>query len=203
MINIHNRIQACETCNSICGYKKFPVTSHGNRQSMYMLVSEAPGIGSINRREYWSGNSLLRRSCIAAKTTLESLFYLTDIVKCWPSDVNNKNRKPSINEINNCRLFLDEEIRLLKPILIISLGATSGEHLLGINNVKITEKHGKITSLNNALVLTLVHPANYNRFSLIKDNYVSSLKKLFTMLHTVNYNNDILQLQSDIELIFS
>ena len=110
-----NEIHKCQRCKSIIGNKKFPTSSHGKLNAKYLLVSEAPGKESLFRKQYWTGvGAQILRSCTTAlNTTLEDIFYLTDIVKCWPSD-NNNNRTPLESEIQNCSHFLTKEIEELK-----------------------------------------------------------------------------------------
>ena len=79
-----NEIQACKQCITIICHKKFPAKTHGNRDSNYMLLSEAPGKESLIKGKYWTGigGSIFRDCCKKAGVELEELFYLTDIVKC-------------------------------------------------------------------------------------------------------------------------
>ncbi len=108
------KFKHCQKCITIIGYKKFPSASHGKTDSEFMLVSEAPGKKSIDKEneseiKYWmgAGGKLLRSALMeadkeleevetndskdsTANKELEDIFYLTDIVKCWP---NKKERK--------------------------------------------------------------------------------------------------------------
>src|SRR5437867_1195138 len=110
------QIGACHKCRSIQGYHKFSETSHGNLHSRYMLVSEAPGGASIGNSRYWTGagGKLLRGVMQEFDKELEDVFYMTDIVKCWPNEEGD-NRSPTAEEIANCSHLLTEEIRQLKP----------------------------------------------------------------------------------------
>ena len=100
------------------GAKKFSPTSHGQLAGKYLLVSEAPGKESLLRQQYWTGvgGQILRSCTKIAGTTLENLFYLTDIVKCWPNE-NGSNRTALDSEIQNCSHFLIKEIEELKQQL--------------------------------------------------------------------------------------
>ena len=142
-----NDIQACKKCNTIDCHRKFPPASHGNRSSKYLLVSEAPGKESLDKGQYWTGQggSTFRTCAANAGISLEDLFYLTDIVKCWPGPgIGSKtNRTPTSNEISNCSGFLAKEIDELQPELILSFGKRASELLLS-GKVMIKKEHGKI-----------------------------------------------------------
>ena len=104
--NILQEVQDCQKCKSIIGYNKFPCTSHGKIDSKYMLVSEAPGKDSVTDGKYWIGTGgKILRSCVPKDDKgLEEIFYLTDIVKCWPNE-NDENRTPTEDEIFSCSSF--------------------------------------------------------------------------------------------------
>ncbi len=158
------QIENCQKCKTINGYKKFPVNTHGNLNPFAVLVSEAPGKDSLAQQKYWVGaGGKILRECLPSGTELEDLFYLTDIVKCWPNR-NHENRKPENTEIENCSPFLVKEIETLKPKLILSFGGTSSSFLLK-REVKITQEHGKIFQFNDQTkIITLLHPSGIDRF---------------------------------------
>jgi len=122
MKTILTQIQNCAKCTSIKGYHKFSIKAHGSLSSKYMLVSEAPGRKSLESGKYWTGaGGKILRKCLPENLELEDLFYLTDIVKCWPNE-EMENRTPVEPEIKNCVHFLKSEIEVLNPDYIISLG---------------------------------------------------------------------------------
>jgi DNA polymerase len=164
MQTLFSQIEKCRKCKTINGYKKFPINAHGNLSPFAVLVSEAPGKDSLTQQKYWVGTGgKILRECLPSGTELEELFYLTDIVKCWPNR-NLENRKPENTEIENCSPFLIKEIETLKPKLILSFGGTSSSFLLK-REVKITQEHGKISQFDNQTkIITLLHPSGIDRF---------------------------------------
>jgi len=189
---LFNSIQACKKCSTISEHRKFPYTSHGNSTSKYLLVSEAPGLESLNKEKYWTGQGgTIFRSCAAnASISLEKVFYLTDIVKCWPGPGNNKtNRTPNAKEIFNCSGFLEKEVEELNPELILSFGKRSSELLLD-REVKINDEHGKIYSYKNGLskILVLLHPTNINYWMNV-DDYKKQVTDVFKAIASNNLNS--------------
>lgn len=182
------KIQQCNKCGSINGFNKFPILSHGNINSNAILVSEAPGKDSLNKKKYWLGaGGKILRDCLPTKTELEDLFYLTDIVKCWPN-INNENRKPLENEIINCSPFLVMEIEKLKPQIILSFGGTSSSFLLN-REIKITKEHGKISKYNESTkIITLLHPSGIDRF-MNRTIYKEQLTLLFNKIKENDFDN--------------
>ena len=115
----------CRKCLTIDEHRQFRIDTHGNKKSRAMIVGEAPGIAALNNDKYWTGagGMLLRNVlCEVTPLPLEKLFYLTDLVKCWPNK-NGQNRTPKRSEINNCSNYLQNEISILKPKQILLLGA--------------------------------------------------------------------------------
>ncbi len=188
MKDILFEIQGCKKCMTIKGYKKFPIKSHGNLNSNAILVSEAPGRDSLCQNKYWLGaGGKILRDCLPVNTELEDIFYLTDIVKCWPNE-NNENRKPFENEIENCSPFLSREIIEMKPKIILSFGGTSSSHLLN-RDIKITKEHGNISKYyENTVVITLLHPSGIDRF-MNRDIYKQQLASLFYQIKKNDFEN--------------
>jgi DNA polymerase len=177
-----DEIQKCHRCKTIIGHKKFPTSSHGKLNSKYLLVSEAPGKESIGRNKYWTGvgGQILRSCTSAVDTTLEDIFYLTDIVKCWPND-GNSNRTPFDSEIQNCSHFLVKEIDELKPALILSFGKPASSFLLK-REVRVKIEHGRIYTYNeDTKILVMLHPTGIDR-QMNRIDYLRQLKFVFQKL---------------------
>lgn len=104
-----------------------------------------------------------------------SLLYITNTVHCYTPN----NRPPTDEEIMNCRCFLDREIEILKPALIVTLGNPALRQITGSQGIK--KYHGKIeVSLRYGVgVLPLYHPSplNTNRPDVCAE-FKTDLKKL-------------------------
>ena len=132
------------------------------------------------------GGQILRSCTSAAETTLEKLFYLTDIVKCWPNE-NDSNRTPFESEIANCSHFLTREIEELKPTLIVSFGKPASSYLLR-RDVKVKREHGSIYDYNkDTKILVLLHPTGIDR-QMDRRVYMSQLTLLFSKLKENKHN---------------
>lgn len=188
-IELLNEIKKCKRCDTIIEHKKFPRTSHGQLNGKYFLISEAPGKESLTIQQYWVGvgGKILRSCTSAADTTLEKLFYLTDIVKCWPNE-NDKNRTPHESEISNCSHFLTREIEELKPALIVSFGKPASSFLLR-RKVFVKREHGCIYDYNkNTKILVLLHPTGIDR-QMDRQVYNRQLISLFIKLKETHHDD--------------
>ena len=83
-----------------------------------------------------------------------SQVFITNVVKCRPPN----NRDPLPAELAACTPYLDRQIALLDPLILVTLGRYSLAHLLGAA-VRITKLHGRPTPLGDRLLLPMFHPA--------------------------------------------
>lgn len=171
-------VKSCKKCSTICPWVKFPINSHGNINSKNMIVSEAPGKKSIDEGAFWKGQAgkRIRKSLSIFNIKLEDLFYLTDIVKCWPKMNNSiKNRTPNDTELNNCKFFLNQEISIIKPNIIIVFGKTPLSYFLDnfklitkfdFNNMNDVQNDNgyHILEFEKFKLIPLLHPSRANRF---------------------------------------
>ena len=189
MKELLSKIYDCQKCSTINGYNKFSIKAHGNLKANAILVSEAPGkVSLIENEKYWVGaGGKILRQILPIDKELEDIFYLTDIVKCWPNE-KNENRTPNENEINNCSHFLKTEIEKLKPKIIISLGNIASSFLLN-RKVKVTKEHGKLYEYNEwSKLLVLLHPSGIDRF-MKRNIYIDQLNKLVTKIQNQEFEN--------------
>ena len=92
--------------------------------------------------------------------------YVTNAVKHFkwePSGKRRIHKSPNVKEIAACRPWLNAEIDLLKPKIVVCLGATAAQALLG-RNFKVTDRHGELIETNSGfLVMATVHPSSILR----------------------------------------
>lgn len=186
---LSDKIHNCRNCVTIIGHKKLETSSHGQINGKYLLISEAPSKLSLKRKQYWTGigGQILRTCCIEAKTTLEKLFYMTDIVKCWPNE-DGKNRTPYKSEILSCSKLLDREIEELDPTLIIAFGNSASSYLLK-RVVKIRSEHGNIYQINRTCrIIVLLHPTGIDK-SMDRQISMMQLTSLFKKISEGKLND--------------
>lgn len=163
----------CRACPTIAPHRKFPPASHGTARYRLMLIGEAPGRVSLeNGRPFSNPRNLTIRSAFARAVApraweLEAVFYLTDVVKCWPASVNKANRSPAANEIRTCvERHLKRELDLVRPRLVLAFGALASSAALGYR-VRLASVHGRPQVTETGMrVIPLLHPSTANMRSL-------------------------------------
>ncbi len=144
------------------------VFGEGARGSRLMLVGEQPGDVEDRAGKPFVGPAgrLLDDALVAAGINRSDV-YVTNAVKHfkWEPQLRGKRRihsKPSARQMAACRPWLDAEISLIKPTLVICLGATAAQSLLGAA-FKVTRSRGEILKLNGTPIMATVHPSSLLR----------------------------------------
>lgn len=127
----------------------------GNRQALLMFVGEAPG-----EQEDLSGTPFVGRAGQLFDRYLEAVgidraeVYIANILKCRPP----KNRDPQSDEEDACIGYLNEQIALVKPALLVCLGRIAAMRLIR-PDFKITAEHGRWVEREGRLVGAVYHPS--------------------------------------------
>ena len=156
----------CQACDL---YKRGTQTvfGEGGGTAQVMLVGEQPGNDEDVSGHPFVGpaGKLLDRALEAAGID-RALCYVTNVVKHFKWEPRGKRRihkKPSATEIAACRPWLDTEIELLKPKVIVCLGATAAQALLG-KAFRVTAHRGEAVPSSLApVVIATVHPSSILR----------------------------------------
>ena len=158
--NLQLHCSSCDHCG-LATSRQQVVVARGNPEAPLMLIGEAPG-----QQEDGSGRPYVGRAGQLLDQLLESAglnserdAYICNVVKCRPPD----NRKPSRTEMAHCRPWLDQQIALIDPALIVLTGATAVEALLGIKG-GITKLRGQWQQWNGRQLLPVLHPSYLLRF---------------------------------------
>ncbi len=145
-----------EPCHLGYQERKNIVFGEGNPDSPLLLLGEAPG-----REEDEQGRPFVGRAGKLLNKILSSLeidrndIFITNAVKCRPPH----NRKPTPEEINKCKeLFLKNQIEIIKPKVICTLGVSPYEALFS-KSIQITKQHGIPEKWNNITIIPTLHPA--------------------------------------------
>ena len=120
---------ACRRCG-LAATRQQVVVGRGNPNARLLLVGEAPGAEEEASGQPFVGRSgrLLEAMLAAAGLDSKRDLYIANVIKCRPPG----NRKPSRTEIEACRPWLERQIDLVRPQLVLLVGATALEALLGI-----------------------------------------------------------------------
>jgi uracil-DNA glycosylase family protein len=143
------------------------VFGEGASHARLMFVGEQPGDKEDLEGRPFVGpaGALLDKAFIQAGIDRKDT-YVTNAVKHFKWESRGKRRihkKPNSLEINACRVWLDAEIELVKPDIVVCLGATAAQALLG-RNFRVTQQRGKLLPFERAsYALATVHPSSILR----------------------------------------
>lgn len=166
---LQQRIRYCRLCEEH-GYipKAQPLVS-GRPEDRIMVVGQAPGHRSIAKGRSFSGpgGTILQRWLEQAGFPpgyLHSHVYLSSLTRCDPgrNRHGDGDRRPSPSEIALCKPFLDAEIQLLEPRVILPVGTMAIETFFG--KVKLEEVIGTYQEHAGKLFLPLPHPSGVSRW---------------------------------------
>ena len=155
------RALACVKCPHLASSRKNVVFGVGNIHARLMFVGEAPGADEDEQAEPFVGKAgQLLTKIIQATGLQRSSVYIANILKCRPDTPGQSagNRKPTPAEMQTCIPFLHEQIDLIKPGVLVALGATAVEGLLG-KTVGITKLRGNWQTYRNIPLMPTYHPA--------------------------------------------
>jgi uracil-DNA glycosylase len=131
------------------------VFGYGNPSADLMFVGEAPGREEDEQgRPFVGAAGQLLTKIIEAMGTKREDVYIVNTVACRPPE----NRNPEPDEVATCRPFLQEQIRLVAPKVIVALGAFATQAILGTDE-PISQLRGRWQVAHGARVMPTFHPA--------------------------------------------
>jgi DNA polymerase len=158
---LRERVLACVKCANLAAARKNVVFGVGNIDSPLMFVGEAPGADEDEQGEPFIGKAgQLLTKIIEAMALKREGVYIANILKCRPDTPGQStgNRKPTAEEMSTCIPYLHEQIDLIKPKVLVALGATAVEGLLG-KTVGITKLRGNWQTYRGIPLMPTYHPA--------------------------------------------
>jgi DNA polymerase len=158
---LRERVLVCVKCPNLASSRKTVVFGVGNIDSPLMFVGEAPGADEDEQGEPFVGKAgQLLTKIIEAMALKRGDVYIANILKCRPDTPGQSagNRKPTPDEMTTCIPYLHEQIDLIKPKVLVALGATAVEGLLG-KTVGITKLRGNWQTYRGIPLMPTYHPA--------------------------------------------
>lgn len=174
------------------------VPGDGNADSEIMYIGEAPGYYESMQRKPFVGRSgqLFVQTSTEVGYPREKV-YITNIVKVRPPD----NRDPVPSEILGYKPYLDKEIEIINPRLIITLGRLSMGKFLP--EVKISQVHGRLHRIKwngkTLYILPMYHPAAGLRNPQTKTAFIQDFQKIPKILEWIKNQDGVAELENDIK----
>jgi uracil-DNA glycosylase family 4 len=149
------RVAGCEACR-LCEKRTNTVFGVGDREADWMLIGEAPGENEDRQGEPFVGqagkllDNMLRSLALARGTNV----YIANVIKCRPPG----NRNPEPDEVARCEPYLQRQVSLVKPKLIVALGRFAAQSLLK-TDASISSLRGRVHTYEGVPVIVTYHPA--------------------------------------------
>jgi len=151
--------------------ESLPAIAPGSGQRAY-LFGQAPGIVEGEERRPWRGRAgkTLRRWFDLDEDEFYATFYCASVTRCYPGRAasGRGDRTPAPEEQRLCERWRDEELRLLKPRLIVTVGGLAARQLLGVRSVG--ESVGVRYELDGAVAIPLPHPSGASSWLNVPEN---------------------------------
>ena len=145
----------CQRCKLAKLGRTQVVFGTGNPNASIMFVGEAPGFNEDQQREPFVGAAgKLLNQLLESAGLSRSQVYIANVIKCRPPN----NRDPEQDEVDICKPFLLQQIELIKPKLVCTLGNWATQTILE-KKVGITKVKGQAIRLERFVVFPLLHPA--------------------------------------------
>ena len=154
--DLQRRVAACTACE-LHRNRTQTVFGTGDRQARWLVIGEAPGADEDAQGEPFVGRAGgLLNAMIRAVGAKREQVYIANIVKCRPPG----NRNPLVGEAACCAPFLNRQIELIKPKLILAMGRVAANNLLA-NEQTIAAMRGEVYEFGHAKTPLIVtyHPA--------------------------------------------
>lgn len=174
-------LQACVADCTVCDLHRTrtrTVFGVGNRNADWMIVGEAPGAEEDRRGEPFVGkagqllDSILQGIGLSRETA-----FIANILKCRPPS----NRDPKAEEAEACRVFLERQIALVQPRLLLAVGRVAIQNLLG-SDEPVGRLRGRVHQYAGVPLIATYHPAYLLRTPAAKAKVWDDLKLAMRIL---------------------
>ena len=181
---LNTKILRCTRCG-LARTRNNVVPGMGVQNPEVLVVGEGPGHDEDMQGLPFVGKAgvLLDRMLAAIGLDRKTNCYIANIVKCRPPE----NRNPFPDEQSACFSFLEAQIHILKPKMILCMGKIAIEKITG-QSIAITQKHGEFFDYNGIPVMPTYHPSALLRNEELKRPAWEDLKKFKKRLDEIRAN---------------
>jgi len=181
---LKQQVGDCSACKLRAGCTQ-TVFGVGDENAEWLFVGEGPGADEDAQGEPFVGQAgkLLDNMLLAIKLKRGENVYIANIVKCRPPG----NRTPEAGEIATCLPYLQRQIELIKPKLIIALGKTAATALLG-RDATLGSLRGTLHDYRGIPLLVTYHPAYLLRSPMEKAKAWQDLCLAVNQMGSQGYN---------------
>lgn len=154
-------VSGCTKCD-LCRSRTHTVFGVGDEKAKWLFVGEGPGRNEDLRGEPFVGQAgkLLDNMLLALGLKRGDNAYIANIVKCRPTDAAGKDRPPTAEESAACIPYLQRQISLIQPSIIVALGKTAALSLLNLrSDTPVSKLRGTVHTYADLPLVVTYHPA--------------------------------------------
>ncbi len=172
----------CQRCKLAKLGRTQVVFGVGNPNAEIMFVGEGPGFYEDRQGEPFVGAAgKLLNELLTSAGLSRSQVYIANVIKCRPPN----NRDPEPDEVETCKPFLMQQIELINPKVICTLGNWATQTILG-RKVGITKVRGQVIKHENVIIFPLLHPAAALHQGNLRQPLIEDFQKLKAFLEQLN-----------------
>lgn len=174
LLELSESLHDCQRCKLAKMGRTQVVFGVGNPHASVMFVGEAPGFHEDRQGEPFVGAAgKLLNDLLQSASLSRGDIYIANVIKCRPPD----NRDPENDEVETCKPFLMQQIAMIHPKLVCTLGNWATQTLLE-RKVGITKVRGQAFYLKDFILFPLLHPAAALHQGSMLDPLRADFKKL-------------------------
>ena len=162
-MQLQTAVAACNNCG-LCQGRSNAVLGGGDQKARWLFIGDGPARSEDQLGQPFVGpaGKLLDNMLMAMGVSRADGVYVTNIVKCRPLDESGVERPPSVEEVAACLPYLQRQIALIQPTMLVALGKTAGLALLGME-VAAAGLRGKVHRYAGLPLIVTYHPADLLR----------------------------------------
>jgi DNA polymerase len=183
------KIGDCKRCGLWKGTNN-AVPGEGDSDSQVLFVGEGPGFheDKMGRPFVGQAGKLLDKLLALVGLSRKEVF-IANVIKHRPPE----NRDPLPSEITACRYWLDQQLEIIKPKIVVTLGRYSLARFL--LNAKISEVHGQPVKVKHQVMVPMYHPAAALRSRVVMDRLSADFQKNAKILRNPNKISEVQELK--------
>jgi len=187
LTELYDQVRACEKCQ-LSQSRTMAVPGEGPEDARILFIGEAPGFHEDRQGRPFVGAAGQYLNELLAKIGLRrEEVYIANVIKCRPPG----NRDPLPDEIATCRAYLDRQIDLIRPRLVVTLGRFSMERYFP--GASISRIHGQPKRVGSIIYYPMFHPAaalHQPRWKTLLDEDFARIPGLVEQLEQIEEEED-------------
>jgi uracil-DNA glycosylase family 4 len=187
LTELYDQVRACEKCQ-LSQSRTLAVPGEGPEDARILFIGEAPGFHEDRQGRPFVGAAGQYLNELLAKIGLRrEEVYIANVIKCRPPG----NRDPLPDEIATCRAYLDRQIDLIRPRLVVTLGRFSMERYFP--GASISRIHGQPKRVGSIIYYPMFHPAaalHQPRWKTLLDEDFARIPGLVEQLEQIEEEED-------------